>query len=138
MAKNKTEATNKSVDGFIANLDGEVKRDDANELVQIFKAITKFDPYMYGPSIIGFGNHHYKYESGHEGDMPQASFSPRKTAIVLYLGSFEKKEELLKKLGKHKASGGCVYVKKLADVDMEVLKKMVTASFKAVKKNYPS
>jgi len=138
MAKNKTAPTAKSVDDFIAGLESEVKRDDAYELIKIFKSITGFGPKMWGPSIIGFGTHHYKYESGHEGDMPQAAFSPRKTAIVLYLSSIEKKEELLKKLGKHKASGGCVYVKKLEDVDMEILKKMVTASFKAVKKNYPS
>ncbi len=138
MAKNKTAATAKSVEGFIAALDSEAKRDDAQALIKIFKTITGFDPYLYGASIIGFGTHHYKYDSGHEGDMPLACFSPRKTAIVLYLSSFEKKEELLKKLGKHKAAKGCVYIKKLEDVDTEVLKKMVTASFKAVKKNYPS
>jgi len=138
MTKNKTEATTKSVDGFIAALGSESKRDDANTLIKIFKSITGFDAKMWGPSIIGFGTHHYKYESGHEGDMPLACFSPRKTAIVLYISSFEKKEELLKKLGKHKATGGCVYIKKLEDVDLDTLKKMVTASFKAVKKNYPS
>lgn len=138
MAKNKTAATTKSVDDFIANLDGETKRDDAYALIKIFKSITSFEAKMWGPSIIGFGTHHYKYESGHEGDMPQAAFSPRKTAIVLYLGNFEKKEELLKKFGKHKATGGCVYIKKLEDADPDVLKKMITASFKAVKKNYPS
>jgi len=138
MAKNKTAATTKSVDDFIASLDSEAKRDDAHELIKIFKAITGFDAKMWGPSIIGFGTHHYKYESGHEGDMPMACFSPRKTAIVLYLSSFEKKDELLKKLGKHKASKGCVYIKKLEDVDADVLKKMVIASFKNVKKNYPS
>jgi len=138
MAKNKTAATTKSVDDFIASLDSEAKRDDAHELIKIFKVITGFDAKMWGPSIIGFGTHHYKYESGHEGDMPMACFSPRKTAIVLYLSSFEKKDELLKKLGKHKASKGCVYIKKLEDVDADVLKKMVIASFKNVKKNYPS
>ncbi len=138
MAKNKTAATTKSVDDFIAVLDNEAKRDDAYALIKIFKGITKLDPYMYGPSIIGFGTHHYKYESGHEGDMPLACFSPRKTAIVLYLSSFEKKEDWLTKLGKHKASKGCVYIKKMKDIDVEVLKKMVAASFKAVKKNYPS
>ena len=137
MAKNKTAATTKSVDGFIAALDNEVKRDDAHALVKIFKTITGFDPYMYGPSIIGFGTCHYKYESGHEGDMPLACFSPRKAAIVLYLSSFEKKKELLKKLGKHKATGGCVYIKKLEDVDLDELKKLVTSSFKSVKKKYP-
>jgi len=138
MAKNKTESTAKSVDDFIAALDNEVKRDDSYALIKVFKGVTGFNPYMYGPSIIGFGTHHYKYESGHEGDMPLACFSPRKTAIVLYLSSFETKEGLLKKLGKHKASKGCVYIKKLEDVDVEVLKRMVAASFKAVRKNYPS
>jgi len=138
MAKNKTAATTKSVDDFIAGLESEAKRDDAYTLVKIFKSLTDFEAKMWGPSIIGFGTHHYKYESGHEGDMPQAAFSPRKTAIVLYLGNFEKKEELLKKLGKHKVTGGCVYIKRLEDADIDVLKKIITASFKAVKKNYPS
>lgn len=128
MAKNKTVATSKSVDDFIASLDSETKRDDCYALIKIFKNITGFESYMYGPSIIGFGTHHYKYESGHEGDMPQAAFSPRKAAIVLYLGSFEKKEELLKKLGKHKATGGCVYIKRLEDANPDVLKKMITGS----------
>jgi hypothetical protein len=137
VAKNKTEVTAKSVDEFIAALDTEIKRDDAYALIKIFKGITGFNAKMWGPSIIGFGTHHYKYESGHEGDMPLACFSPRKSAIVLYLSKFDKKEGLLKKLGKHKATGGCVYIKKLEDVDLEILKKMVTASFKNVKKNYP-
>jgi hypothetical protein len=138
MAKNKTAATTKSPHDFIAALGSEAKRDDAFALIKIIKTITGCDAKMWGPSIIGFGTHHYKYESGHEGDMPLAAFSPRKTAIVLYLSSFEKKEDLLKKLGKHKATGGCVYIKKLEDVDMKVLKNIITASFKAVKKNYPS
>ena len=138
MAKNKTAVTGKSVDDFIAALDNEATRDDTYTLIKIFKDITGCDAKMWGPSIVGFGTHHYKYESGHEGDMPLACFSPRKTAIVLYLSSFEKKEDLLKKLGKHKASKGCVYIKKLEDVDAEVLRKMVMASFKSVTKNYPS
>jgi hypothetical protein len=138
MAKNKTAATTKSVDDFIAAIDDEAKRDDAYELIKTYKAITGFDAKLWGPSIIGFGAHHYKYESGHEGDMPLACFSPRKTAIVLYISSFEKKDDLLKKLGKCKGSKGCVYVKKLSDIDRDVLTKLVTGSFKAVKKNYPS
>ena len=138
MAKNKTAVTEKSVDDFIAALDSETKRDDAHAMIKIFKDITGFDAKMWGPSIIGFGTHHYKYESGHEGDMPLAGFSPRKTAMVLYLSSFEMKEDLLKKLGKHKASKGCVYIKRLEEVDVNVLKKMVMASFKNLKKNYPS
>ena len=135
MAKNKTTPTARSVDDFIAAIDDEAKRDDSYELIKIFKEVTGFEAEMWGSSFIGFGIHHYKYESGHEGDMPLACFSPRKSAIVLYLWNFEKKEEFLKKLGKHKASKGCVYIKKLEDVNMDVLKKMVSAS---VKKNYRS
>jgi hypothetical protein len=138
MAKNKTEATTKSVDDFIATLDSEAKRDDAHTLIKLYSSITGFEAKLWGPSIIGFGTHHYQYESGHEGDMPLACFSPRKSALVLYLSSFDKKEDLLKNLGKHKASKGCVYIKKLDDVDLDVLKKIVTGSFKNVKKNYPS
>jgi hypothetical protein len=137
MAKNKTQATTKSVDDFIATLESETKRDDAHALAKIFEDVTGFGAKLWGPSIIGFGTHHYKYESGHEGDMPLACFSPRKSAIVLYLTNFDKKEDLLKKLGKHKASKGCVYVKSLADVDSSVLKKIISGSFKNVKKNYP-
>jgi len=138
MAKNKTEATTKSVDDFIASIDNEVKRDDTYVLINLLKNITGFDAKLWGTSIIGFGTHHYKYESGHHGDMPLACFSPRKTAIVLYLSRFEEREELLKQLGKHKTSKGCVYIGKLEDVDLGVLKKIFAASFKAVKKNYPS
>src|SRR5258705_12726509 len=138
MSETRTAVTEKSVDDFIAADDNEATRDDTYTLIKIFKDITGCDAKMWGPGIIGFGTHHYKYESGHEGDMPLACFSPRKAATVLYLSSFEKKEDLLKKLGKHKASKGCVYIKKLDDVDTEVLKKMVLASFKNVKKNYPS
>ena len=138
MTKNKTAATNRSVDDFVAELDNEGKRDDAHALIHIFQAITGYEPKMWGPGIIGFGSHHYKYESGHEGDMPLACFSPRKTATVLYLSGFDEKEDLLKKLGKHKASKGCVYIKRLDDVDERILKKIITASFKSAKKNYPS
>ena len=113
MAKNKTEATTESIENFIATLDNEVKRDDAFALIKIYKAITGLDAKMWGPSIIGFGSCHYKYESGHEGDMPLACFSPRKSSLVLYLSSFEKKKEMLEKLGKHKVSGSCLHIKKL-------------------------
>jgi hypothetical protein len=138
MAKNKTTATAKSVDGFIAGVENESMRDDSYALIKIMKSISGEEAKMWGPSIIGFGTHHYKYESGHEGDMPLVCFSPRKTAIVVYLSSFPEKEALLKKLGKHKASKGCVYIKKLTDIDLDVLKKIITGSFKNIKKNYPS
>jgi len=139
MAKNKTAATTLSVKDFINKVDNETKRDDSFQLIEICKEITGFEPYMYGPSIVGFGNYHYKYESGHEGDAPLAAFSPRKEALVIYLTTnFDKREELLQKLGKHKTTKGCVYIKKLDDVDVSVLKKMITLSIKHVKKLYPS
>jgi hypothetical protein len=139
MAKNKTAATANSLTDFIDKLVGETKKEDSHKLIEIFKKLTGFDPVLWGPSIIGFGTHHYKYESGHEGDMPLACFSPRKNAIVLYLSlSFAGSAELLKKLGKHKQSKGCVYVNKLEDIDTEVLKKIIVASMNNVKKVYHS
>jgi hypothetical protein len=136
MAKNKTTATQQSVEGFIATVDDETKRDDSHELVKIFKSVTGKDAKMWGPSIIGFGSYHYKYESGHEGDMCLTGFSPRKNAIALYIMNFDGREELLKKLGKVKPSKGCVYIKKLADIDTGVLKKMIDTSVKYTKKKY--
>ncbi len=136
MAKNKTNETKVSVNDFVNKIEDEGKRDDANRLIKIFSDVTGFESKMWGPSIIGFGSYHYKYDSGHEGDMALACFSPRKTSIVLYLSTtLEKREELLKKLGKHKAEGGCVYVKKLEDIDIEVMKKLIVESVKSIKKN---
>jgi len=136
MTKNKTTATEKSVESFIASVEDETKRDDTYELIKIYKSVTREDAKMWGPSIIGFGSYHYKYESGHEGDMCLAGFSPRKSAIVLYILDFDGKAELLKKLGKVKPSKGCVYIKKLADIDTSVLKKMIDGSVKHTKKKY--
>jgi len=136
MAKNKTTATQQSVDSFISTVEDETKRDDSYELIKIFKSVTKEDAKMWGPSIIGFGSYHYKYESGHEGDMCLTGFSPRKNAIALYLMNYEGRDAFLKKLGKVKPSKGCVYVKKLADIDIAVLKKMIDASVKHTKKKY--
>lgn len=139
MAKNKTTETERSVTDFInAFVDDETKRKDAFELVKIMQETTGFQPKMWGPSIIGFGSYHYKYASGHEGDAPLAGFSPRKGAISLYLYALaEEREELLAKLGKHKPSKGCIYIKKLADIDVEILKKMVALSVKNLNKLYP-
>lgn len=138
MAKTKTIATSVSVESFISKVEDETKRDDSHELIKIFKSVTGEDAKMWGPSIIGFGSYHYKYESGHEGDACLAGFSPRKSAIVLYIMNFDGKEELLKKLGKVKPSKGCVYIKKLADIDTAVLKKMIDGSVKYLKKKYPA
>lgn len=114
MAKNKTTETNESILDFINTfVEDETKRNDAFELIKIIQEVIHFEPKMWGPSIIGFGSYHYKYASGHEGDAPLVGFSPRKTAISLYINvPTENRDELLSKLGKHKASKGCIYVKK--------------------------
>ncbi|KQB39575.1 DUF1801 domain-containing protein [Flavobacterium aquidurense] len=140
MAKNKTTETQSSVVDFInAFVEDEAKRKDAFELTRIMQEVTHFKPKMWGPSIIGFGSYHYKYASGHEGDAPLVGFSPRKAAISLYIyTSAENKDELLSKLGKHKASKGCIYIKKLTDIDLEVLKNMITLSVEHLKNLYPS
>jgi hypothetical protein len=138
MAKNKTNATAADVSKFIDKISDERKRDDSYQIINLMKEASGFGPVMWGPSIVGFGSHHYKYESGHEGDMPMAGFSPRKTSMVLYVSLGEKREEFLRKFGKYKPSKGCVYFNKLEDVDVNVLKKMVAFSIKNVKKQYPS
>lgn len=140
MAKNKTTETNASIVDFISTfVEDESKRNDAFELIKIMQQISHFEPKMWGPSIIGFGSYHYKYASGHEGDAPLVGFSPRKAAISLYIyTSPENRDELLSKLGKHKASKGCIYIKKIADIDVEVLKEMISISLEDLKKLYPS
>ncbi|OXA80430.1 protein of unknown function (DU1801) [Flavobacterium aquidurense] len=140
MAKNKTTETETSVLDFINTfVDDETKRNDSFELIKIMQKVTGFEPKMWGPSIIGFGSYHYKYASGHEGDSTLAGFSPRKGAISLYLHlTAENRADLLPKFGKFKPSKGCIYVKKLADIDIEILKKMVSLSVENLNKLYPS
>ena len=138
MAKIKTVKTNQDVTEFINSVADEKKRADSFKLVETMSVITGFKPYMYGPSIIGFGNYHYKYPSGHEGDAPIAGFSPRKSAITLYFApGFPEREQLLKKLGKNKSAVSCVYIKSLDEIDMPVLRKMISGSAKYIKKLYP-
>ena len=138
MTKNKTTETNQSVTIFINKVADEVKRRDCFRLLEIFKTHTGFKPKMWEPSIIGFGKYHYKYESGHEGDAPLAAFSPRATSMVIYLsGRLEKRDELLKKFGKHKAGKACIYIKKLDDVNPEILGQMISNSVKEIRKRYP-
>src|SRR4051794_13596946 len=119
MAENKTKPTAVSVPAFIDGLTDETKRADAKALVKIMQNATGEKPKMWGPSIIGFGSYHYKYETGREGDMPLAGFSPRKAATVVYGLMGDDSEALRAKLGKHTTGGGCLYIKKLADVDQK-------------------
>jgi hypothetical protein len=138
MAKNKTNQTAESVTDFIDSVTDETKRDDSYQLMKMMAIQSGYEPKMWGPSIIGFGSYHYKYNSGHEGDAPLIAFSPRKEAISLYLYQhFEEKEALLQKFGKHKAAKGCIYVKKLADIDLDILKVMIDHSINYVKNRYP-
>ena len=139
MATNKTTETSNSVTDFINAVENEVKRNDAFELVKIMQNITGFEPKMWGPSIVGFGSYHYKYDSGHEGDAPLAGFSPRKAATTVYFYlPEENREELLSQLGKHTSSKACIYIKKLADINIEVLKKIILRSMEYTLNLYPA
>ena len=138
MAENKTKPTKLSVAAFIDALTDETKRADAKALVKLMQNATGEKPKMWGPSIIGFGSYHYKYDSGREGDMPLAGFSPRKAATVFYvMTGFSDSAALLAKLGKHTTGKACLYVKKLADVDQKVLEALVVKSVAAKRTRRP-
>jgi hypothetical protein len=137
MAEIKTKETAVDVDDFIANIDDERKRDDARTIVRMMSQITGEPPRMWGPSIIGFGYYYYKYDSGHEGLLCMAGFSPRKAALTLYIGAdFPAYEGLASKLGKHTQSKGCLYIKRLDDVDVDVLEKLIEESVADTKRKY--
>jgi len=138
MAENKTKPTTISVADFIDAIADETRRADAKTLVKIMQRATGEKPKMWGPSIVGFGSYHYPHDSGREGDMPVACFSPRKAATVLYqMTGFNESAALLAKLGKHTVSGGCLHIKELADVDPEILEELVVKSVAAVRARYP-
>lgn len=136
---NKTHATAASVDAFIDKQPKEEVRDDCRTLMKLMHELTGEEPYMYGPSIVGYGTYHYTYASGREGDAPLAAFSPRKPELVIYAmgGLFEQEPELMAKLGKCKTTKGCLYVKRLDDIDMKVLKALLKKSIALTKKTYP-
>ena len=138
MADNKTKPTKRSVLAFIDTLTDRTKGADAKALVKFMQSATGEKPKMWGPSIIGFGSYHYKYDSGREGDMPLIGFSPRKTATVLYLTGLSDSEALLAKLGKHTTGKACLYIKKLADVDQQVLETLVIKSVATMRARNPS
>ena len=137
MADLKTKVTKVSVASFIDAVPDPVKRADAKTLVKLMQSATGERPKMWGASIIGFGSYHYVYDTGRAGDMPIVGFSPRKTALVLYVHKdFPGADELVGKLGKH--SKGCIYVKKLADIDEKVLERLVVKSVAAMRAKYPA
>ena len=129
MAENKTKATDASVADYLAAIDDEARRMDCEALADLMAKATKQPPRMWGASIVGFGSYHYRYASGREGDTCVVGFSSRKGDISVYgLNAAEGAAELLPKLGKHKAGKGCVYIKRLSDVDVKVLEKLVAGA----------
>lgn len=134
MAELKTKPNKASIDKFLNSVKDEKKRNDSYKILELMKKITKEEPVMWGPSIVGFGKYHYKYESGREGDWFLTGFSPRKQNLALHIMSgFKRYDELMKKLGKYKTGSSCLYINKLEDVDMKILKELITESVKYMK-----
>ena len=133
MAENKTKPTSASVDDFIAKIENSRRRTDALTALKIYKEVTGLPPVMWGPSIIGLGSHRYVYDTGREGVMPAAAFSPRKAYLTFYVDNkFEGAKELYAKLGKHKKSVACLYINKLDDVDVDVLYEIIAREYRMV------
>ena len=131
MAELKTKPTKASVKEFLNQISDKERRDDCFAVVKIMEEITGDKPKMWGPSIVGFGTWHYKYASGREGDWPVAAFSPRKKDLTVYLMvGFEKHTELMQKLGKHSTGKSCLYIKRLSDIHVPTLKKLIKTSVK--------
>ncbi|SFT90726.1 protein of unknown function (DU1801) [Algoriphagus locisalis] len=135
--KNKTTETEVSVSDFIASfVESEQKKTDSFKLIELMQEWSGYEAKMWGPSIIGFGSHHYKYASGHEGDMPLIAFSPRKAAFSFYIyTSAEESKLLLKNLGKFKMGKACIYVNKLADIDLGALEQLCKAAIAFLQKH---
>ncbi len=133
MAENKTKPTSASVADFIAAIENPHRRADALVSLAIYKEVTGLQPVMWGPSIIGFGSIHYVYETGREGDMPAAGFSPRKANMTFYVGDdFDGAQALYAELGKHKKSVACLYINKLDDVDLDVVREIIAREYAEV------
>lgn len=132
MSDIQTRETDASVHEFIAGIENKTRRNDALVLLDLMQKVTGVEPKMWGPAIVGFGKSHYRYESGREGEEPRIGFSPRKANLAIYVLSREHRfEDLLAKLGKHKTGVTCLYVNKLADVDLAVLEELIARSWKA-------
>ena len=140
MAETKTKPTEVTVSDFLDRVEPASKREDGKVLDALFSKVTGVEAKMWGPTIVGYGQYHYKYASGHEGDMCRAGFSPRKAKHSLYLldcgGKNPEMEALIARLGKHSRSVGCLYVNKLADIDLGVLEQMIELSWKQSAERY--
>lgn len=137
MAELKTKPTDNSVEAFLNSIEDAKKREDSFAILNLMKEITQSEPKMWGSSMIGFGNYHYKYESGREGDWFLTGFSPRKQNLTLYImAGFDRYDELMAKLGKYKTGKSCLYIKKLDDIDPEVLRELIQQSVEHVSSKY--
>jgi len=137
--KNKTQETTESVDDYLMTIEDDSKRADCFKIKDMMERLVGEPGKMWGTSIIGFGNYHYKYESGREGDFLRSGFAARKANIVLYIMSgFSEYEQLLKKLGKHKHGKGCLYIKRLDDIDESALEEIVKKSVAYMSEKYPA
>jgi hypothetical protein len=137
MAELKTKRTKESVREFIDTIDDEKRREDCVELMKVMGDITKEKPAMWGPSIVGFGTYHYQYESGREGDWFLTGFSPRKGDLTIYILAGFDFPDIVEKLGKYNTGKSCLYVKRLDDLHMPTLKKLIRESIKTVRQRYP-
>ena len=137
-AKNKTTTTLASVDAFLASVEPERKRDEARELDRLFRRVTGWSPRMWGPSIIGYGEYHYRYASGREGDYLATGFSPRKAKHSIYImPGYADFSAILQRLGKHSIGKSCLYVNKLSDIDLDVLAELIEAGLRDLGNKYP-
>lgn len=135
--ENKTKATKQSAAAFINSIEDKNKRADAKKVAAIMRKVTGSKAAMWGASIVGFGQYHYKYESGREGDFMLAGFSPRKQALTIYIiAGFKRFDSLMQKLGKYKTGKSCLYVRRLSDIDEKVLEQLVTESVKYLREKY--
>ena len=133
MSEPKTKKNEASVEGFLQRVENKKRREDSFVVLDLMKEVTSEEPAMWGTSIVGFGNYHYKYASGREGDWMKVGFSPRKQNMTLYImDGFSSYESLLENLGKYKTGKSCLYINKLEDVDQEVLKELVRQSVASI------
>ena len=138
MAENKTVPGGGDVSAFLDQVEPERRRADSKKLLRIFREVTGFEPKMWGPSMVGFGRYHYKYASGREGDMLATGFSPRKSALTIYiLPGYTEFGPILDRLGKWKKGKSCLYINKLDDVDEDVLKELIVAGLKDLDAKWP-
>ncbi|MEM6539219.1 MAG: DUF1801 domain-containing protein [Pseudomonadota bacterium] len=137
MAQNKTQATDLDVQSFLAQVEPEIRREDAFALDALFQRVTGWKPVLWGDSIVGYGQYHYRYESGREGDFLATGFSPRKANLSLYImPGYQKLEPMLERLGKHKKSKACLYLTRLEHADLGVLEEIILAGLEDLKAAY--